>query len=340
MVASIATRLANDDTRATVAAFPDGSVDRFYDVYADGDRIERREGFVEAISSDRSPAVTVRRSATEPGGHAVNMAVQASLLGNDVTLVGHLDDPVFDELGVETISMGAPADVDVFGFEDGDVLSVEPSDDAVEWSFADLEAATRGRYGAVLSADLLFCTNWASYDALPDVLAELATADLDGGHLLVDPGRATGRDDAAISRLFEVLSDLGDSFDVVLAANGTEVRTLAGAVGHVGSSPADVDACLERLQAAGDLAAAVVHEVDAAIARTPTDRVRTANFEVEPTRHTGGGDRFDAGLGHALARGWSWSDALRLGNACASRYIATGESPGPDELAVFLRDRS
>lgn len=338
MGSSLAARLESDDARATVTAFPDGSIDTVYHVHDGDGRIERREAFVEAITAGRSPAVTRREVTVEPGGHAVNMAQQAALLGDDATVVGHLDDPVLQSLPVKTVSMGAPTTVDVLGFDDADVLIAEPSADAETWSVERFRTATDGRFASLLSADLVFCANWATFDALPDVLSAIAAAEPDGGDFLVDPGRIASRSDEDLVGLVDALAGLTDAFDVVLSANDAEMCALAGALDSPGGDPDGRAEVLDRVRRAGSLTAAVVHEVDAAAVATADGHRTVENVEVAPTRHTGGGDRFDAGLAHALSRGWSWQDALRLGNACAARYIATGESATTAELAAFLRD--
>lgn len=339
MGTSLAARLDDDDRSPSVTAFPDGSVDRFYEVFGGGHRVRQRDAFAEAVTAGNMRAFTLDRRAVEPGGHAVNMAAQADLLGNTVTLVGHLDHRVFADLPFETITMGNPAQVAIHRFDDGDVVTVEPSGDIEAWSLGDLEAAIEGAFESLLSADVVFCTNWTTFDALPSALAELATADLDGGTFLFDPGGMAARSDGEIRRLFDALAGLGDAYDVVLAANGDEIRSLADVFVGDGHGAGDVGASLDRLRAAADLAAAVLHETEVAIAAASAGRWRVENFEVDPVRRIGGGDRFDAGLGHALARGWSWEAALQLGNACASHYVATGESATAAELAAFLRQR-
>ncbi|WP_459192752.1 carbohydrate kinase family protein [Halosimplex sp. J119] len=336
---SLATRLkADGDGTATVTAVPDGSVDRFYEVFDGERRVRHREAFGEAITEGHSPAFRVRRTSVEPGGHAVNMAEQADLLGNDVTLVGHCDDPVFEALPYETVSMGEPSDVDVYGFDDGDVLIAEPSADIADWSLADLREAAAERFDELLTAEVVFWTNWTTFDATPEALSSLARADPDGEYFLFDPGSLSARSPDAMERLADSLRDLGEAYDVVLAVNGGEARMLVdGIAGERDSeSLADLTAALRET---ADLTAAVVHEADEAVAATPEGTVRIENVAVDPVRHTGGGDRFDAGLSHALAREWDWTDALRLGNACASRYIATGDSATPEELATFVRER-
>ncbi|WP_436926450.1 carbohydrate kinase family protein [Halosimplex amylolyticum] len=335
---SLARRLEADGESATVTALPDGSVDRFYEVLDGERRVRHRETFGEAVASGHSPAFSLRRTSVEPGGHAVNTAEQADLLGDDVTLVGHLDDPVFDALPFETLSMGVPSEVGVYGFDDGDVLLADPSDDVAEWSLDDLRAVAGDRFDSLLSADVVFWTNWTTFDATPEALSELAGNDLDGNHFLFDPGSLSARSPAAMDRLVDALAELGDAYDVVLAVNGGEARALADGIADE-SGPDGLGSATAFLREAADLAAVVVHEADAAVAATPEGRVRVENVAVDPVRHTGGGDRFDAGLAHALAREWDWEDALLLGNACASRYIATGESGTGEELATFLRER-
>lgn len=352
---SLAARLESVDRRPTVTALPDGSVDRFCEVY-DGDRrIRRREAFAREVRTGHSPAFQVRPTAVEPGGHATNMATQADLLGADSTLVGHVDDPVFAMLPFETVSLGDPAAVDVYQFDDGDVLLADPSAGAADWSLPDLRAATGDAFESLLTADVAFWTNWTTFGRTPRALERLARAGLDGDYLLFDPGSLSTRSDGAIRRLFGALAALSGSYDVILAVNGGEARSLAAALdgrdadrgatgrddGAAGPSDGDADLgrTVERVEAAADVEAVVVHEATAAVAATPEGRVRVENHTVDPVRHTGGGDRFDAGLGHALALGWSWEDALRLGNACASRYVATARSGTVDELAAFLRGR-
>jgi len=335
-------RARRDGDRPTVTAFPDGSVDRFYDVFAGGDRVRRRESFARTIAVGRTASFAVRESAVEPGGHAVNAAVQADALGDDVTLVGHLDDPTFAEFPFETVSTGEPSSVAIYEFDDGDVLAVEPSDDAADWSLDAVRAATGAAFEDLLSADAVLCANWATFDELPAALADLAAADLDGGVFVFDPGEIASPSESEARALFDALADLTASYDVVFAANGAEVETLAGMVGErSGDDRSGVDAAdrLAKLRARADLTAAVLHETEAAVAATSGGRVRVENFDVDPVRNTGGGDRFDAGLARALALDWSWEDALRLGNACASRYVATGETGSAAELARFLRER-
>lgn len=339
MCTPLAARLESDEQRPSVTAFPDGSVDYFYDVFGGDGRVRRREEFTEAVASGRTAAFTLQRTAVEPGGHAVNMAAQAHLLGDDVALVSHLDDQVFEDLPFETRSMGDPARVAIHGFEDGDVLTVEPSSDIEEWSLAAFQAVTGERFHPLLSADVVFCTNWTTFDAIPEAFAELAAMDIDGGHFVFDPGDVAARSEAEIRGLFDALTDLTESYDVVLAANGEETRSLAATVDNDSPNSVDLETSLDALRETADVSAAVVHEADVAVASTSEGRIRVENFDVEPVRNTGGGDRFDAGLAHALARGWSWEDALRLGNACASYYVASGDSGTAAGLAAFLRDR-
>lgn len=328
-------RLERDDATPTVTAFPDGSIDTFYTVFAGGERVDTREAFADGVGPDAPGLFTLRRTAVEAGGHAVNLAEQADHLGNDVQLAGHLNDSVFDDLPFETASMGDPSSISMYGFDDGDVLAVEQSDDLEAWTLADL-SDTLDDPEEFLTADVLCCTNWTSVENLPDALDSLADAGLDGDWFLFDPGALAGRSDAEISQLLDTVARLTDSYDVVLAANPDEVGTMGDALG---ASSDDTDAAIAALREYVGAAGAVVHGKSRAAVATTDGVVSEQNFDVDPTRHTGGGDRFDAGLAHGLARGWDWEETLRLGNACASLYIATGESGTSGELAAFVRDQ-
>lgn len=336
-------RLERDDASPTVAAFPDGSVDTFYRVAAAGERVDTLSAFGERVASGSTDVFSLDRRSVEPGGHAVNLGGQAHRLGNDVVVAGHLDDPAFDDLPFDAVSMGEPASVAVYGFDDGDVLAVEDSADLRTWTLDDLDAALdrtpdldSGDLDAFLAADVVCCTNWTSVPALPEALSSIAERDVSAEWFVVDPGSVAGRSDGAVARLFDALERLAAGYDVVLAANPDEVRALAAGLGR---SADDVDAAIAGLRERAGLAGAVVHGADRAAVATAEDLATAGNFDVNATRHTGGGDRFDAGLAHALARGWGWTEALRLGNACASWYVATGASGTAGELAGFLRER-
>lgn len=107
--ADLVERLTDEPEERTVTALPDGSVDVYYAVCdAEGERIEDRETLADRFT-DGEPSFPVERESTEPGGQAVNMARQANALGDRVRLYGHLDDPVFDDLGFERVSMGEPS---------------------------------------------------------------------------------------------------------------------------------------------------------------------------------------------------------------------------------------
>ena len=331
------TRLERDDATQTVTAFPDGSVDTFCDVFADGERVPTREAFADTVGPDASGVFTLRSKEVEAGGHAVNLAQQAARLGGDVHLAGHLGDPVFESLAFETTSMGEPSTVSVYEFDDGDVLAVDPSPALEAWTLSDLREALGERVDQFLTADVVCCANWTTVEGLPGALASLAESGVDGNWFLFDPASLAGRSDADVVRLLDALAELTESYDVVLAANPREVTSMASALDRPSD---DTDAALAALRGYADVSTVVLHGKSRAAVATTDGLTSEQNFDVEPTRHTGGGDRFDAGLAHALASGWEWSDALRLGNACASRYVATGETGTRAELAAFVREQA
>jgi sugar/nucleoside kinase (ribokinase family) len=327
-------RLADDPDERTVTALPDGSVDVFYALRdAEGDRIEDRETFADRLT-DGEPSFPVERESTEPGGQAVNMARQANALGDRVRLFGHLDDPVFDGLDVERVSMGEPSRIEVYPLDE-DVLFTENSSELTDWTLEEFRIAA-DRPAERLSADAVCCGNWASVAGLTDAFIDLAESAIDGGLFLLDPGPISVRSDGAITDLLDALSALESTYDVVLSVNPAELET-AAAVTDEGDGTGDTGSVDERerlvaLRDRTEIGAAVLHAASEAVAATDEGVVAVE----EPVRRTGAGDRFGAGLVHGLARDWGWESALALGNACASYAVATAGTADRAALRSWL----
>lgn len=321
-----------------VVSLPDGSVDVYYRVFEGRTTpVETRERLADLVADDRTSSVRVAPLAREPGGQAVNLARQAHALEVPVRLYGHLDDPVFDPLPFPARSMGAPATVRVYDFEDDDLMLSEDSDDVATWDLDDLRAVP-GAERAVESAAVLALVNWVSVLEMEAAMREFATLDLEGTTVIVDPGDLTGCGTDELDALLESLRRLAGATTVVLSANPGETTALAAAEG---TTSGETVALLSAVRERADLEAAVSHGRDRAIASTPTGPVGVPNLVVDRVeRRTGGGDRFDGGLAAALAAGWGWEPALALGNACASRFVATAETASIDDLLGFLRDVS
>ncbi|OYR39453.1 carbohydrate kinase family protein [Halorubrum sp. Eb13] len=326
-------RLTESDS-PTVTTLPDGSVDHFCTVAEDdAESPETRDAFGREILGDRS-SFSFAVEATEPGGQAVNAAKQLHALGGSVTCYGHLDAPVFESLPFDTVSMGAPAVVYVFGFSDRDVMFVEAADVA-EWTLAEVRRVAD--LPDVFGGDAVCCSNWDSVAGLESAFHRLSDADVPRIPFVFDPGDIVGCEPDEIGALLDAMAALQDAFDVVYSANRQEVRATAAPL----SGPFDHDlARLAAIRAETGVTAAVMHARDEAAAVTSDDRLRVSNYSVErPVRHTGGGDRFTGGLGHALACGWDWDVALACGNACAVSYVESGSTGGPNEIAAFLDER-
>lgn len=334
--ADLADRLGSaTDTRA-VTALPDGSVDSYYEVYGDDDeRVATTEEFGGRVAESEATSFPVEQTAREPGGQAVNAARQVHALGDDATLYGHLDDPVFETLDFETHSMGDPAEMRILDFADEEVLLAENSDDIAGWRLTDLEVVASDP-GAALTADAVVCGNWVSVEDMSAAFRKLGRSALDGGDFVLDPGNLGAAAPERVRDLFDALGTLGASYDVVVSANRSELRTGAEAVGE---TDAETDAeIVSATRNAADATGVVLHETEAAVAATPDDVRRVPNFAVnEPVRHTGGGDRFSGALAHALARGWDWPTALELGNLAAAHYVETGDTGDSESLRPFLR---
>jgi sugar/nucleoside kinase (ribokinase family) len=293
-------------------AFPDGSVDDYYRLRDGESTVASRESFASAVAAGRD-SFALDHVMTDAGGQAVNAARQAAALGDDVILAGHLDHPILD-FDFETVSMGAPARVQVCLFEADDVLFVEGSADVETWSFADLQAALA--VDDFLERDALCCVNWASVPGLGPALDDIAGRAPDGDVFCVDPGTLST---PSAGDLLDTLARL-DTYDVVVSVNDEEARRLAEAAGY---GDADRDAALEGVRTAADAASVVVHGTDVAVAATPSGTVSVPTLDVSRTlTETGAGDRFSAGLARSLAADWEWDLALAMGNACAAHYIS------------------
>lgn len=326
-------RLTSQET-AALATLPDGSLDYFCTLVEDGDRrIESREAFARAVLDERD-SVRFGVDTVEPGGQAVNAAMQLHALGDSVTCYGHLDAPAFESLPFRTVSMGDPSDVYVFTFDDRDFMLARNTDLA-EWTVADLKR--EADLSAAFAVDGICCGNWVSTPGLERAFHRLGRLDVPRVPFVFDPGDVTGHDAAEVEALHRAMASLQDTFDVVYSANRAEVEATAAPL------PGTFDGDLDRLAAIREetgIAAAVMHARDEAAAATPEGRARVPNYRVQqPERHTGGGDRFTGGLAHALACGWDWDVALAMGNACAVTYVASGTSGDAEDLVEFVSTR-
>ncbi|WP_436345194.1 hypothetical protein [Natronorubrum sp. FCH18a] len=344
---ALADRLASDDAERCVTTLPDGSVDTYYTAFDErGDRITDRETFGNRIASAESAPVPLERDSREPGGQAVNMARQAHALGDETTLFGHLEDPVFADLPFETVSMGEPTRIDVFPFDDDGLLFSEQSADVETWSLADLEAARpSGDPHDTLAADAICCGNWASIEGLTEALSTLAAGPLAADVFVLDPGPVRTRSREAVADLLAALGRLDETVDVVYSINREELEYTAEAVDERSESSGDTvnrddNDALERLATVRETAgitAAALHASDIAAVATRAGETVVENLSVdEPRRRTGAGDRFSAALGVARARDWDWRPTLALGNCCAAHYVETSETADRNELRTVL----
>lgn len=339
---SVAANLADPDP-VSVCCLPDGSVDDHYELGPDGERVASRRAFARAVANGRG-SLPRRRVAREPGGQAVNAARQAAALGDEVALFGHLAHDVFERLdpAIETASFGAPSAVDVLRFEESDLMLVAESNDLESWSGSALREDRP--LAALRAADAVCVGNWASVPGLEaafDALAEEVTETL----VVVDPGPVSDLSDERIEGLLSALRSLSSANDVVLSLSGRELSALAD---HLGEEADDDTAGLAAAGRAAGLRLAVLHGPSRAVAVSAgdgddeTDGESGASVTAVPNAEadrvvttTGAGDRFSAGLGRALAAGWSTAEALALGNLCATYRVAAGGTGTAAELRAF-----
>jgi sugar/nucleoside kinase (ribokinase family) len=318
----------------TVTTLPDGSIDHFCTVVENThDRFETRESFGQEILGDRS-SFRFRVVTTEPGGQAVNTAKQLHELGGSVTCYGYLDAPIFEALPFETVSMGDPALVYVFSFRDRDAMFVRNSE-VTEWTLTELRRC--GDLSEVFTGDAICCSNWVSISGLESAFHQLSDVDVPRIPFVFDPGDIVGYDTDEIDALLDALTALQDTFDVIYNANRQEIRTTAAPLS--GSFEDDLER-LATIRKKTGITATVMHARDEAAVVTRDEQLSVRNYHVEdPERHTGGGDRFTGGLGHALACGWDWGLALACGNACAVYYVESGSTGTVDDVVAFLEEQ-
>lgn len=334
--------LLADEPNPAVSTLPDGSVDRYCRLSAGAlDPVDRRTTFAREATTGGRKGFSLDPEFVEPGGQAVNTAQQAHALGAEATCYGHLDDEkpgrdVFADLPFDTVSMGQPAIVNVLDFEDDDLLLVEASPDLPDWSLADLRAAAP--LPVVFGVDAVACANWVSTPGMAEAFHELGTASLPRVPFVFDPGDVLGSDLAAHRELRDAVRALGRSVDVVLSVNRSELHAIAAALPDPPEPPVDDEEQVIAIREAFDAAAVVKHGKNEALAATGEDVVAVDNLVVDDVRQIGGGDRFAGGLAVALGADWDWSAALACGNACASYYVATGETASATTLREWLLD--
>ncbi|WP_408957328.1 PfkB family carbohydrate kinase [Natrinema sp. 74] len=339
--------LETDGSRRIVS-LPDGSVDHRYALTgAGGRRVRTAHDFARQLEAG-ARAFALEPIGIEPGGQAVNAAVQADALGDETLLVGHLDHPVLAEFSFETRSMGSPAAIRVVSLAEDDLLLSEPGP-TDDWRLEELLAVVD--WERIVGADALCCANWVSVRGLTAVFDRLAAAPPDDRLVVaVDPGPIDAVAPAALGGLFDALSraaEVDAPLEIVLSVNPRELAAAVAATNgepaaNGGDSSADRDRTRERtaaLRSALGIAGVVSHGADAAVGATRDDTVTVELLEVDAIeRTTGAGDRFSAGLACALAREWPLETALALGNACATQFVATGETGAPAALRSLLAD--
>lgn len=305
-----------------IAAFPDGSLDIYSRVRAaDGSHLSK-SALGDRLTGARSRVFRLEERVVEPGGQAVNAARQAHALGDEVRLDGCLDHHRLD-LPFEAHSHGKPSRVHIHEYTDGDLMYASVSDDVAEW--------TPEAFDSLPDADGYFCANWNTIDEMNEALRTLA-GELDGDVFVFDPGDLTTGDPADIRDLGAALNALDDGIDTVLSVNERELAAFADALG------VETEEMAVRREA--DISAVVRHEDEVAGAAHEGGTTAVRNLEIDHAiRNTGGGDRFGAGLLHGLLVGAEFDAALALGNACASYYVATGETGDADDLLEFIDDR-
>lgn len=241
---------------------------------------------------------------------------------------------IFDSLAFETVSMGEPATVYVYDF-DSEVMLADNPDAMNEWSLATLRDAMDDSFEERMTADAVCCVNWISFDGMTDNLTEFGEQFLDGSYFVLDPGDLTARPQESVTTLCTALTDLEQSYDVVISTDDAEIAYLAESL-EIEVESDDAETTLIRLGDELSIAGIVLHGTSDAIAPTPDGVCTVPTIRVSEAKNlTGAGDRFGAGMAHGLAEGWNWESALRLGNLCASYHVEQVGTGSREMLADY-----
>lgn len=318
----------------SAVALPDGSIDRYHEVLeGHHGRISKKDEFVRRLKAGTDNYRLVLQR-TEPGGIAVNMALQGQSLGLDIKLYGHLDHSVLTGLGMETESMGEPARVTICSFDDGELVLVHESQDILNWSLDEL--GTGEELKRQLSADLICCANWASIPGMTDDLEVFRNLEPDAELFSFDPGPLLNAREDGIESLFNALGMLDEEIDVIVHANIEELEKVSDAINAGGSE----EERIKEVREEAGISAYVLHDKPRAAAATREGFFEVENIETERVRTScGAGDRFDMALSAGLVKGWSWEEALALGNLCAVHYVENNSTATREDIRKQVKKK-
>lgn len=326
---------AADLSELDAIGLPDGSVDSYCQIEKKrNEYIQTREEAVDFIENNPEASLNLIPRRAEPGGKSVNMSIQTDALGAETTHYGFLDHRVLEELDFEIFSMGEPAEVTICEFEDGSLSTARLNEGMIKWSLEDLQPFP-GTVQEKFSADLINCANHSNIHSMNQELEKIAELEPEAKVFNFDPGSLQTVRESKVRRMFGALSDIEDSCEVIVHANREELETVADTLDIEGSKGEKLQEVKEKT----GISAYVLHGKDEAVAGTVQGVIEVENFEASRLRtRTGAGDRFDAAVGLGRAAGWSWEEALGLGNISAIHYLEENESGTPEQLRDKLME--
>ncbi|MGE3107853.1 MAG: PfkB family carbohydrate kinase [Phycisphaerales bacterium] len=292
----------------------------------------------------------------EGGGNGPNLADGLAGLGASVDLFGTLGNPIHSAFGdivsrcrtVTSIGGGHGRTL-ALEFDDGKLMLNETSclgtlDEGEMNGVIDAGVYSQ----ACRSADVIALVNWSKYPRMTGcwrLVAERVLAGLtQRPWVLVDLADPAGRSAGDVEEVLGVVASMQRTCRVVLGANLHESGVIARAL----SAPSGLDNSAEAMQATAreiggrlGIEMVVVHARErAAIAWREEGAYQAAwapsDYTEKPVRTTGVGDRFNAGLMYALARGSSGGAALRAGCAAGSFFVRNGRAGSAAEIGVSL----
>jgi hypothetical protein len=270
--------------------------------------------------------------------------------GASVSYIGALGKgrvhPVFEEFAERCdylASLADPGHTEALEFKDGKLmLGKYQSLKDVSWKRL-IDKVGQDQLDELLrSTDLVACLNWTMVQYMNGILSGLKPRfdALDQEPLLfidlADPRKRTIEDQET---MLDLISEFDECATVILGLNEEESRQIAEVLGL--DPDVDHPARARNIRSELELSRVVVHPVDSASVATP-DEVYSVQgpYTESPQLTTGAGDNFNAGYCLGELYGFPPRKCLQMGVHTSGFYVREAESPSPDQIASFMRERA
>ncbi|MDR2668238.1 MAG: PfkB family carbohydrate kinase [Puniceicoccales bacterium] len=330
----------------------DGAVDRIYEVVASRTarktvRMGTIDEFAAAIAAASGRSTNVERVLLEErcGGNAVLCAMALATLGQRITLVANVGEPLhaaFAKLntdGAEIYATGNPNSTDALEFFDGKIMLTDSKPLALTTYDSICQAIGAESLGPLLARQRAVAfTNWTMTPNGTEIFERICNGDLrslpPSAPILFDIADPARRADLEILQFLDVLAKFCETHRTYLSLNVKELERIA-AIGDC-TDGSDWREKMEKLHSRWPLEW-VLHRLDGAACYGSCGWCSADGFfTAKPHSTTGGGDHFNGGFVFGLLGGLSIEHALLMGNAVSGAFVRSGRSPDRNSLKAFI----